>query len=1526
MRKVIKISGKVLSIAIIVAICLPVVLSVLISIPAVQNAVVHKATRVISEKLGTEVSIARVDMSLFGKVRIEQFYVKDLQRDTLLYVDRMDAFVTGIGLFGGGIQLNRGAIVGAKLCLRETPDGETNIKQVVNRISDPNRPRKGLFRLLFRKASIRDMELCLERLAHRNPPFGIDFGHMHLFDLQARVDELLIDGSAISMQIGALAARERSGFTLDHVSGRFYLNNGCLGLDDARLVTARSNVSIPYISLVGDSWADYKDFIGNVRIDAALHHTTLSTDDVAYFSPKLRNWHAELGDIDLEVSGEVADFTGKIRSMRIGDATYLTANAAVQGLPALEATHFDVEMPRLSTTAEAVDVLAANIGRTDLPDGLVGILGNSGRIDLRARFVGKLSDFDVQAGVASGVGDISCNLRMQPYRDGLRSVQGDIATRDLRLGDLLGRRDLLGNATLSASVDGVVGKGYSDAHITGQVSQLAFNGYVYDSLRLDGRLRNKEFNGHIAARDPNLHFDFSGLVDLNGSVPRYDFGLNLHRADLVHLHVNRRDSVSRLSARIVARGSGRSLDDLNGRIRVSDAVYEYNDKRIESDEVIVVGENSADNKFVQLRSDFADATFRSRTSYRTVFEYLRRSAWKYLPLIAPGPEIEEKSRARRAAVDDYSLLSVLVRDFNPVADAVSPGLQIADSSSLQLLFNPANDRLSVSINSDYVERKRMLATRLNVNASNRGDSLTVYASAEDLFAGAFHLPHFSVTGGARQGRMQLSTGFNDAEHKFSGLLSLRAELSDGQDARGRTVDLNVLPSHILAGDKTWRIFARKIRIDTARVVIDRFRVADGTQQLAIDGVASRSRSDSVTFVMRDFDIAPFMRFTDRLGYGVEGITNGHATMKAVLGKGELTADVLVDSLKVNGIGAPPLQLTSNWDFARNRAGVAVANRIKRDTLIRGFYAPDRMRYYARMAVDSLDMGLLDPVLTGVVSETKGLASADLVLQGRGREADLTGHIRVRDLSTKVDFTQVTYSMPEAELVVKGNRFRASNVPIYDPQGNRGRFDLELNLQHLSNIAYDVRVAPQQMLVLNTTEQDNDVFYGTVYASGQARISGDKGSVKMNVSASTEDGSSFHLPLSGNSNISYADFVTFVQPVKVDEDLVARKKRQFERRRKQKTAGASQMDISLELDVRPNVEVEIAVGGNAVKAHGEGTLNLEISPRSNLFQIYGDYVISEGSYMLSLQNVINKPFTIENGSTIQWTGAPMDARLDITAIYRLKASLQPLLQDSYDQIATDRSVPVECVIHLGERLTNPDIEFAVRVQSSDPETQSIIANALNTPETVDMQFLYLLLFNSFLAENTAEENSNAGSSVGFGTGLSFLSNMLSNWLSADDYNIVIRYRPKSKLTSDEVDFGLSKSLIDNRLFIEVEGNYLLDNKQAVNSSMSNFMGEAYITYLLNRAGTLKLKAFTQTIDRFDENQGLQETGLGIYFKEDFNNFKDFRQRIKERFTNKKRKERRQARRAEKAAREAQKPDDFPVAGPSAAEPSENESAR
>ena len=71
MRKGIKILGKVLSAAVLLLIILPLALSLLLDIPAVQNYVVQKAVRMASKKLETTVSIDRVDIGLFSRVKIK---------------------------------------------------------------------------------------------------------------------------------------------------------------------------------------------------------------------------------------------------------------------------------------------------------------------------------------------------------------------------------------------------------------------------------------------------------------------------------------------------------------------------------------------------------------------------------------------------------------------------------------------------------------------------------------------------------------------------------------------------------------------------------------------------------------------------------------------------------------------------------------------------------------------------------------------------------------------------------------------------------------------------------------------------------------------------------------------------------------------------------------------------------------------------------------------------------------------------------------------------------------------------------------------------------------------------------------------------------------------------------------------------------------------------------------------------------------------------------------------------------------
>ena len=323
-----------------------------------------------------------------------------------------------------------------------------------------------------------------------------------------------------------------------------------------------------------------------------------------------------------------------------------------------------------------------------------------------------------------------------------------------------------------------------------------------------------------------------------------------------------------------------------------------------------------------------------------------------------------------------------------------------------------------------------------------------------------------------------------------------------------------------------------------------------------------------------------------------------------------------------------------------------------------------------------------------------------------------------------------------------------------------------------------------------------------------------------------------------------------------------------------------MDMEMTLNVLPNVEMQLVIDptvGDIIQGRGTGQITMHIVPNANIFEMRGEYTISEGDYLFTLQNIWHKLFTVVPGSTVSWNGDPMGAQLNIDAVYETKASLTPLIGNSLQGIDTSRAVPVECYIKLTDDMMSPTVTFDVKVPNVAPEIQTVIEKALNDQQSIATQMFWLLVANSFSAENVGA----MGASLGATTGFELLSNQLSNWLSGENYNIVLRYRPRTEQTGDEVDFGFSKSMLNNRLLVEVEGGYLSD--AAMQARASNFVGEAFITWLIDPDGAFRLKGFTQTIDRYGENQGMQESGVGVYYSESFNTFKDLGESLKNRFS-------------------------------------------
>ena len=1483
MGKVTKILLRALSAIALLLIIFPLAVALLLAFPSVQNRAMDRAALFASEFLGTEVSVGQVTIGMLNRVSVRDFYVADLDGDTLLYVKRANATIGPLAsLAKKNLVINKGVVEGGKFVVRETERGTVAVKEITDKIVE-RRGTKSDFRLDIRSLEGSDIVFSLLRNDEHTDE-GIDFADMHLLGISTHIDNFVVDNEAVWGDIARLSFVERSGFDLKDFVGSFYVYEGIVKVDNASFCTEQSTVNVDSLLLDGKDWLEYHDFINNVPIICSISNSKITSNDVGYFAPELWGWRTSLQGVSASMNGTVADFEGKIVNATLEDGGALAGSARVRGLIDVEKTHFDIFVNRLKASTEEVAYLLGNIAHLSMGEKALSYVERAKAVDASGEFHGTIHNFNAKAKttLASG-GKAVLECAMKNPAEGRKMINAKVSATDVDLAKLLATK-VVGNASFEVTTDVELGDEEPlSLKAGGEVYGVQLNGYNYNGLSLIADIEDNRIAASLGVDDEALRLDAQALLDLSfREEPLYDAVVKVERADLHAMNINKRDSVSVLRGDVGLSARGASFDELNGVLRIADAEYQTIGRSCNADLVELSIVSNEDSRTLMLSSDFVDAIFESRTAYKDVVYYLKNLLVQYIPMFYD--EVARQNIDNRVAEigNEVAILSVTTKDIDPLLGCITNGLEMAEGSKVEMLVSPADNRFLMRATSEYLIHNNFLAANIDVKAGNAGDSLALSMVTKDLYAGTFHFSGFEASGGAKENRVNIDAIFADSLRDLNGELSAEAHIARQGGKRSVKIALN--PSMVNSGDNSWKITTDGIDIDSSRVNIRRFAVKSNTQELYVDGVASYSDKDSVYMSLRNFSLAPFTQITNQIGYEVGGRTNGYAKVHSALKNPRIDARIEMDSVDVSGIAVPDLLLVSKWDFGRSRASLDITTRRDGKRVIEGYFAPSQMRYYARMRTEGVKVDLLDPLLEGVIKDTEGTAEIDLSISGKGRMADLRGEIKVDSLATTIDYTRCRYSAPSAVIKVENNRLVTTDVPVYDRNGHEGKMSMDVSLQHLSNIEYNIGIQVNNMEVLNTTERDNSMFYGSIYASGTGTVRGDKAGVKMDFVARSDDNSKFYMPLTDDSEIQSANFITFATQNDTTSYLV-RKKMMFENRRNRRTSSSDAMDITMALDIRPNAEVQLVIDptvGDIIKATGEGTLNLRINPEANIFEMYGDYTIEKGSYLFTLQNVINKWFDIEPGSTIQWTGEPLDAILNIDAVYKLKASLQPLLEGSLtENNRSTRAVPVECFIHLTDRLTQPTVTFDIVVPSADSEVQSLISSALATPESKSQQFLYLIIANSFISETSNAMTTSMGASATAATGFEMLSNQFSNWLSSDDYKIVLRYRPRTEQMSDEVDFGFSKGLVDNRLLIEVEGNYIVDKTQVVNAN-SNFTGEAYLTWLIDRAGTLRLKGFTHTIDRFDENQGLQETGIGIYFKEDFNNSRDLRMRLKNRF--------------------------------------------
>jgi hypothetical protein len=1457
-RKIIKKLVQITAMMLLLFFALPATAFLLLQSNRIQTNLADHVMHIISKNLDTKFTISKIDISFFYRIRLNDVYLQDLSGDTLLYVESLTAGIRYVNpikeeISIGSVNFNK-AIV--KFALDSA--GNLNLRYFINKLKGNGKGEGGL-KVKFSNLRMRDSRFSLRSVYSKPVEFGMNYTDMQISDIDADIKRFKPSKDSLSFFIKSLSMKEKSGFKIDDLTAEFSENKTFLSFRDLSIRTPYSEISGPEISLHFDNWGQFKadSLTKFVKIRADLIRSKFNLHDIGYFAPAFRNTN-QLVSFTGKVNGPISNLKGKQLDIGFGSNTKLVGELKFEGLPDIRETFILADISDLTTSASDISALELP-GRTRirLPEQVEKL----GVITYKGNFTGFFNDFVAYGQLNTGLGILNTDLLFRPDTSNYLDFEGKLIARDFDLGTLLDASRNIGKINLTATINGATLAGKSiNASLKGLIQSLEFRQYKYTNINLTGNLNNKTFNGSINMNDPNAELEFLGKVNLTDSIAAFDFTANITDANLYALNIDKSDPDFRASFYLIANARGNSINSLNGEVKLLNSLFTKKDKQLQIYDFSLFSENKAGSNRITLRSDFMDADLKGNYELTKIGDAVKYFILSYLPSLAD-------SSVLKTAIPSHSLeLEATIKNAKPLFDFFLPDYSLAENSKINVTYKPDSQILEIILQTSKIKAKGITWNDLNANLTGRNDSMDIEAGGSNLTLGKkIKLENFTLLSDIGHDSAGITIRWNNWQDlQYKGNISALGKISRQEGNRFPHFEIELLPSSFVSNDTLWTIRPGKISIDSTQIAFDNLVIDHGNEYFKVDGALSEIPSDKMNLLFHRFDLGNMNGIAATSGYKFGGILNGSASVSNVYANTLFTSLLKIDSLMINNEMLGNAEISSKWD--NDLKAVSMQAHAMRDNLktieLEGEYFPTNQgKLDFTLNLNKLRMNLFNPYVKVVFSDLRGAASGRATLAGTVAKPLLNGELDLQKTTFTINYLKTRYNFTE-KVQIENNNIYFKDVRIYDPKGNSAYLTGAIRNTYLKDFQFDLSIRSQDFLCMNTTQADNNLFYGTAYATGNIKISGPPKNITMDIQATTGKNTSIKIPLSNTGKLDEYQFISIVNE---DEE------KNPEDEETDYQVNLSGMQINFGLTVTPDAEVQIIFDpklGDIIKGKGNGNLDMKISTSGN-FLMYGEYNIEEGDYLFTLQNIINKKLTIEPGGTIRWDGDPFNSTIDIVANYVTKASLKDLLGNG-----DDRKISVNDRITMTGKLMTPNVKYDIYLPNADESTRLMVNSAISSSEELNKQFISLLTLNRFYLSTTRSGMQPQGGTMATpysnaaGVNASeFLSNQLSNWLSQINNNVDVgvNYRTNREMKSDEVQVALSTQLFNDRLTIN--GSVDMATNAAANAS-DNIVGEFDIDYKLVPNGKFRLKTYNHiNNDMLYDN--LYTQGLGVFYKEEFN---------------------------------------------------------
>ncbi|KAB2814273.1 translocation/assembly module TamB domain-containing protein [Phaeocystidibacter luteus] len=1424
----------------------------ILAIPAVQTRLAQEGTAYLKSEFGIEVQIESASFQLPNRVVLKGVYAPDHRQDTMIYAQHILFEFSGFRnnhLYAGDVELDKGKLLMRKY---ETDSLFNFAMWLENFNSEDTTTSEVPFQMTFDDIKISDF-------TYAKHPLGCDeCTWLDFKDAEVRVSDFKLNGGNVSGDIERLEYRDDRRFSLHQFSGYAALQETYMELTDLSFKTDSSEV-VGWARLEYRDMGDFSNFLDDVRIKGKFEKGVVSSNEFRSYIPQFPQF--DQFEFKGSVEGTVNDLKASRVDVAVGNSKFF-GDVSLVDCTEPEKLYLNAYVGFCKTNGSDLSRYLAQFIDSEIPE----LAQKFTDIDLSGHYEGTLADFTTNGEIITNLGLADVNLSFKDLSD-LDQVtyNGRLTLESFDLATLLDNPEL-GYLSTSGSVSG---RGLTaesvNASIDVSASRADYNGYSYRNINVLGDVVDGRFTGKFDIHDKNLNVDFDGELDFGSDTATFDFvalvdSTDLHSVGLIS------DTVSYFGAKVVADFSIYNGEWWQGKVELDSITYRRGTERFQYDEVELVSSNAGSITRNELSSDFMDVLIEGEYKLLKIHE----------PLLMAFANVNKHFEYEPSFTSPISCTyDITLKETDLLTKLLVPGVRFAYGTRLSGSLNSNDLGIQLNYSSPGMDLYGTYFDTTAIRVRGRDGVYKVRSNIRSIFGDGDYETE--------------SIAFNSDVHGDSATLDLRGVIQDSVNSDVHFNGYVVMPTES-SFKVHWNSAQFNVGIDTLRMAPENTLVIDGERiefvnyaltgtngELYLDGYLSEEPYEVLRARLKNLNLSILNYLLRQEGTYFEGFADGTIILNDLLGSPSMAGYVDVDSLKLNSYDLGTLALNVDWDIASNiqKLNGSITLGTRQTLGIEGRIAQDSTQpLLVDIDLSRFRLNAFNPYMQGILDNLRGTVEGKIRVAGTLDKPTLDGDLELPNAAFGIPFLGTDYNFEGSPTIhLSSDRIVLDRVKIRDTkEGSSGYASGFINHRNLSDLTFDLDIEAQDMLGMDLKEGQNQFFFGKAYASGRVKIVGPTDQMNLRIDVEAEEGTSLKLPLSSPTEVGKSDFITFVDPTESVDSTA------FGFRREAKVDDLGGLSITVNANMKPEAEVRLvmdeAVGGEIV-GQGSGLIKINLSAAGDL-SILGNYQVTEGLYKFRMRNIVANDFIIQEGSTLNWTGDPFDATIDLKAIHTTRTTLTGMVTPGNGY--NGQRVRVNLIMHLTGPLMNPNITFDIEVPNVQSSWQEEIKNRLNDQDKLTENAFSLLVTNSFWnPENSIVEDVGQQS-------VNQLANVMSNWAANSvfgdfaDINLSYNTFNEPEVEGSEWEVSVSKAFIDDRIRVNTAVD--IPSGDNTGAAQQTVTGDIEVEYKITEDGRFRAKAFNRSNQN---NPALDQLspysqGVSVFYRADFDSWDELVQKI------------------------------------------------